>query len=119
MNNSEVYEKYLTKSCENITNLYQDLNNGRFCEVSGQCNSKHCNDASRCSGKANNDTCSSNAECDVGLACLPSNIFPFATKCAPLRNIGDYCMSDYECQYGAFCWYATEVDARQNYSTCL
>jgi hypothetical protein len=43
----------------------------------------------RCEGNPEGTTCGNHKECDVGLACLSGNAFPFTTVCTLLRFNGD------------------------------
>ena len=50
------------------------------------------------------ESCSSHIECNNGLACRPSTIWPFETICLPMADVGSHCESEYDCKPRNFCW---------------
>jgi hypothetical protein len=82
----------------------QQLLNGRTCQFSTECYSRSCSNFGRCMGQEESKTCSSHEDCDVGLACIPDGTFPYSTYCRKLRQAGELCYSDFECQVEQVCW---------------
>lgn len=79
-----------------------------------------CNSAKVCSGKAINEPCSDSSECDLNMACLPTNkTFPFQTICKKLLKNGDPCLSDYDCSFESICSYTNSDNSFNDVKVCM
>lgn len=95
----------------------KNLFNGRKCIYNYQCYSKICDeDTNKCKGRLLGESCSDHAQCNNGLACRPSGIWPYKTQCLPLAEVGSECYSDYDCKTRNFCWKLKKSDKQ---SICL
>ena len=79
--------------------------------------SSNCVDGT-CKGKGEGETCSEDFECDVDYSCVPSENFPFETKCTKLLGEGKECTSDLVCKINFTCWPQTTKDALISNYTC-
>lgn len=71
--------------------------------------SGHCNQEMVCKGKEKDSNCFSHSDCDAGMFCRKSDIWPFPTTCSKMRSLYDECLEDYECENSAFCWYPDKI----------
>ena len=101
---SQVYAKYTDASCVSLDYFFgRQLNNGRKCTENLQCVSRLCNEGV-CQGKVMGDPCSQHSECNAGLSCYRSVVWPHATTCQIWGSSGTSCNDDYDCKPKHFCW---------------
>ena len=102
---SQIYNKLVHRSCQTITSLEKNLNNGRKCVYAYQCKSRFCDpETISCKGREMGETCSIHEECDKGLACRTASIWPYETLCLPMSDVGSQCETDFDCKPRNFCW---------------
>lgn len=97
--------------CYADTDMKQMLLGGRNCTSSQQCISMNCREDEntgdkKCFGRLEEKTCFENSDCNRGLFCEKSQIFPFESTCEKLRTTYELCENTEECQLNLFCWYA-------------
>jgi len=104
--------------CKNVLSYSQDLLAGRTCDKPGQCRSTTCKNLI-CIGLDEKDHCHEHSDCDVGLYCRTSVVWPFESTCSLMKSTWDNCTEDYECKNNHFCWYASEEDKIIDQRKCL
>lgn len=72
-----------------------------------------------CKGAVNEETCIDHYQCDVGLGCMKSTVWPFASTCQTLRKDGEQCIMDEDCAIDHICWYKTPEKAQSNSKQCI
>ena len=110
--NSQFYRKKTQAFCREVGSLNQNLNNGRSCQSSFQCNTGVCKDG-ECRGLQIGANCHSHIDCAEGLFCEKSKSWPFANTCTKLRTSYQICEEDAECVAGAYCWYASAKNVEE------
>jgi hypothetical protein len=93
---SPTFRKLTHATCQPLSFYQKELLPGRKCTSNYQCQSFVCEDL-RCKGLPSGHTCSTHSQCDVGLACIAHDTFPFATVCDSLKRLGTQCEGDIEC----------------------
>ena len=99
MADSQFYKKASTGTCFQVGDLIeQQLYPGRVCNYDYQCKSRLCDpNLSICDGWAQGTGCSDHEQCSAGLACRFETVWPYATSCQPMADVGTECTSDYDC----------------------
>lgn len=85
----------LTAECKEVLGLRQDLLPGRYCTQSFHCRSSMCNLENTCKGKLKDANCFENTDCDAGLFCRKSDVWPFPSLCSKMKSEYDECNDDY------------------------
>eukprot|EP00347_Sterkiella_histriomuscorum_P018988 403343399 len=105
-NKSPLFGKQTAVKCVDLNDLYENnLNNGRNCLEDYQCLSRKCDwDTGKCVGRLINETCKDHSQCNFGLSCQASRVWPFATTCQnQLPENSTNCTSDWDCHNNMGC----------------
>lgn len=100
---------------------------GRNCTESTQCISLNCDipeeeEMGKCVSRLEGKSCFKNSNCDYGLFCEKSNIYPYLSTCKKLRTTYELCENTDECQLNLYCWYGYKEDVvfnTDNLKKCL
>ncbi|CDW84930.1 transducin family protein wd-40 repeat family protein [Stylonychia lemnae] len=106
---SAINRKKTVGYCRDVVSVYQNLNNGRACQDSSQCNSKRCV-GGICTGLDNNANCHSHGDCNTGYFCNKALLWPYPSTCTKLKTSYEQCTEDEECGIANYCWYASAED---------
>ena len=75
-----------------------------------QCRTDENTNIDKCFGRLEEKTCFENSDCDRGLFCERSKIFPYESTCEKLRTTYELCQNTEECQLNLYCWYGYKED---------
>lgn len=98
--------------------MVSNYNNGRECESDYNCLSGLCKD-SVCTGLNETASCRENYQCNVGLACITSKVWPYASVCEQLKKVDEECLGDNQCELDSYCWYKDAADAKAGSKKCM
>lgn len=76
-------------------------------------------ETSLCTGFNQTSSCFEHDQCDLKLGCIANENWPFNKSCEPLRQEGQRCNNDFDCDLDKMCWYKTEADSQTLNKTCL
>ncbi len=65
------------------------------------------------------ESCASDLDCDVSLACRRNTRPPHETTCRVPAQTGEFCDKDYDCEMDHFCHYESAANYLQGVKKCL